>query len=253
MIRTKLLIAALLASALPFAAEALAPTAPPIVAAVADTTRPAADVALDAERKPADMLAFAGVKPGMTVVDLIPGGGYFTRLFADVVGPNGKVLPYVPDEMLKGSKDPAKALDRLNGTATGHPNVHPMHDPMLSPPPPGIADIVWTSQNYHDLHNISGADVVAFNKVMFTALKPGGVYIVLDHAAAPGSGLRDTNTLHRIDPAAVKSEVLAAGFVFDGESKVLANPADAHTLNVFDPSLRHRTDQFIYRFRKPKK
>ena len=250
MIRTKLLTVALLATALPIAARAQAPAA--ITAAVADTTRPAEDIALDPERKPAEMLAFAGVKPGMTVIDLVPGGGYFTRLFADVVGPGGKVLPYVPDEMLKGSKDPQKALDRLNGTAAGHPNVYPMHDPMLSPPPAGIADIVWTSQNYHDLHNLPAADLVAFNKVLFAALKPGGVYIVLDHAAAAGSGLRDTNTLHRIDPAVVKQEVLAAGFVFDGESKVLANPADDHTLKVFDPSLRHHTDQFIYRFRKPK-
>jgi predicted methyltransferase len=244
------LLAIVFATAFPAVQAA---TLTPIAAAVADPTRPAEDKALDAERKPAEMLEFAGVKPGMTVVDLVPGGGYFTRLFADAVGPTGKVLPYVPDEMLKGAKDPAKALDRLNGTATGHANVFPMHDPMLSPPPPGIADIVWTSQNYHDLHNIPAADLIAFNKVMFAALKPGGVYVVLDHAAAAGSGLRDTNTLHRIDPAVVKAEVLAAGFVFDGESKILANPADDHTLKVFDPALRHHTDQFIYRFRKPKR
>lgn len=249
MIRASILLATLLATAAPLAAA----VPPNIAAALADPSRPADDVKRDADRKPAEMLAFAGVKPGMTVVDLIPGGGYFTRLFADAVGPKGKVIPYVPDEMINGAKDPQKALDRLTASAAGHANASPMHDPMLSPAPANMFDVVWTSQNYHDLHNVPGADLVAFNKLMFAALKPGGVYVILDHAAAAGSGLRDTNTLHRIDPATVKQEALAAGFVFDGESKVLANPADDHTLKVFDPALRGHTDQFIYRFRKPKK
>lgn len=249
MIRTTLLASALLATALPLAAQAQTT----IAAAVADKARPAEDVALDEERKPADMLTFAGVKAGMTVEDFMPGGGYFTRLFSDVVGPKGKVIAYVPDEMIKGSRDPQKSLDRLNGLATGRANVMPFHDPLLNPPPKDMADIVWTSQNYHDLHNMKDADVVAFNKLIFQLVKPGGVYVILDHAAAAGSGTRDTNTLHRIDPAVVKQEVTAAGFVFVSESKVLANPADDHTLKVFDPSLRHKTDQFIYKFRKPKK
>ena len=89
------------------------------------------------------------------------------------------------------------------------------------------------------------------NKAIYDALKPGGIYLVLDHAAAAGSGLRDTETLHRIDPAAVKKEVLAAGFVLDGESDVLHNPQDDHTAKVFDPAIRGKTDKFIFRFRKP--
>ena len=116
---------------------------------------------------------------------------------------------------------------------------------------PAVSDIAWTSQNYHDLHDIPGADLVGFNKQIYANLKPGGLYIILDHAAAAGSGLRDTNTLHRIDPAVVKQEVTAAGFVFVSENKVLANPADDHTLKVFDPAIRGHTDQFIYKFRKP--
>ena len=117
---------------------------------------------------------------------------------------------------------------------------------------PEKADVVWTSQNYHDMHNMTTLDLAKSNKSVFDALKPGGVYLVLDHTAAAGSGVSATNTLHRIDPAVVKSEVEAAGFKFEGESKVLANPADDHTLKVFDPAIRGHTDQFIYKFRKPK-
>jgi len=241
-----LTLALLLASASAHAAQ----PGPAIATAVADPSRPASDRDRDAERKPAEMLAFAGVKPGMVVIDMLPGGGYFTRLFSDVVGPTGKVIAYVPDEMLAGHP---KALDGAKALAAdpAHKNVEALHDPALAPGPANIADVVWTSQNYHDLHNIVGLDVVAFNKVLFGSIRPGGVYIVLDHSAPAGSGLADTATLHRIDEAIVRKEVEAAGFVFDGESKLLANPADTRTLKVFDPSIRGHTDQFILRFRKP--
>lgn len=221
---------------------------PAIDAAVADTTRPAADRDRDAERKPAEMLAFAGVKPGMVVVDMLPGGGYFTRLFSDVVGPTGKVIAYVPDEMYR-----PKSLEAVTAIAAepAHANIQPEHNPALAPGPANIVDVVWTSQNYHDLHNVSGLDVIAFNKVIYASMRPGGVYVVLDHSAPAGSGLSDTSTLHRIDEATVRKEVEAAGFVFDGESKVLANPADPRTTKVFDPSIRGHTDQFVLRFRKP--
>jgi predicted methyltransferase len=217
---------------------------------VADASRPTADRERDTDRKPADMLAFAGVKPGMVVIDLLPGGGYFTRLFAKAVGPKGKVMAYVPDEVLARN---AKALDRINALAAepDYANVVATHDPMMAPGPDNVADIVWTSQNYHDLHNVPNADLVAFNKLVFRSLKPGGVYLVLDHAAAAASGLANTADLHRIDPAAVRKEAEAAGFVFAGESRVLANPADNHTLKVFDPALRGHTDQFVLKFRKP--
>lgn len=223
---------------------------PAIDAAVGDTTRPAADRDRDAERKPAEMLAFAGVKPGMVVIDMIPGGGYFTRLFSDTVGSGGKVVAYAPDEFL------AKYSKALNGATAvaaepNHKNVEVLHDPALAPGPANIADVVWTSQNYHDLHNVAGLDVVAFNKVLYSIVRPGGVYVILDHSAPAGSGTADTDTLHRIDEATVRKEVEAAGFVFDGESKVLANPADPRTNKVFDPSIRGHTDQFILRFRKP--
>jgi predicted methyltransferase len=119
--------------------------------------------------------------------------------------------------------------------------------------PPEPLDLVWTSMNYHDMHDsfFGPADLAKVNKAIFDALKPGGIYVVMDHAAAPGSGLRDTETLHRIDPAAVKKEVTAAGFVLEAESDVLHNPADKHTAKVFDPAIRGKTDKFLFRFRKP--
>lgn len=230
-------------------AYAAAPS-PAIAAAVADISRPPADRDRDAERKPAEMLEFAGVRPGMVVIDMLPGGGYFTRLFSDAVGPNGKVIAYVPEENL--ARFP-KAIDGVNAIAAepNHKNVRVEHHPLMAPWTAGSADVVWTSQNYHDLHNTPGADLVAFNKLVYNALRPGGVYVVLDHSAPAGSGLNDTRTLHRIDEAAVRKEAEAAGFVFDGESKALANPADPRTAAVFDPSIRGHTDQFVLRFRKP--
>jgi predicted methyltransferase len=117
---------------------------------------------------------------------------------------------------------------------------------------PEKLDLVWTSQNYHDVHNVPNVDVGAFNKAVFDALKPGGIYIVLDHAAEPGSGFRDTASLHRIDADAVKKEVLAAGFQFVGESNVVRNPKDDHKLAIFDKALHDKTDRFLLKFRKPK-
>lgn len=249
--------AALAASmALIAAAPASTPKVPATIAsAVADPNRPAEDTARDANRKPAEMLEFAGVTPGKTVVDLMPGKGYFTRLFAKAVGPNGHVYAWFPsdvDALLKG-KSPAILV--VTNDTVHYPNVSLIHGALAKFVTPQPVDIVWTSDNYHDFHNqnFGPVDVAAMNKAIFNSLKPGGIYIVLDHAAAAGSGLRDTNTLHRIDPAVVKQEVLAAGFKFVSQSKVLANPADDHTLQIFDKSIRGKTDQFIYKFRKPLK
>jgi len=225
-----------------------------ITRAVADPARPEADRARDAERKPAESLAFAGVHPGEKVAELLPGGGYFTRLFSLVVGPTGKVYARVrarqpqaaPDSPDPGAPIQAIAADPHYGNVVVSTNSIKE----LSLPEP--VDLVWTSQNYHDLHNFPGLDVGVFNKMVFDDLKPGGIYLILDHAAAAGSGARDTKTLHRIDPETVKAEVLAAGFKLVGGSDLLHQPGDDHTLKVFDPSIRGKTDQFIYKFRKPK-
>jgi predicted methyltransferase len=224
-----------------------------VSAAIADKARPAEDVARDANRKPADMVMFAGIKPGSIVVELIPGKGYFTRIFAKAVGPKGHVYSFVPtefDAVFKKNNIPIRS-----GSDPDYPNVTYIHASIAALPIPQLADVVWTSQNYHDLHDkfTGPIDIAAFNKAVLAALKPGGTFIVLDHAAADGSGLRDTDTLHRIDAAAVKSEVTAAGFKYVGKSDVLRNPADPRDKLVFDPSIRGKTDQFIFKFRKPKK
>lgn len=221
-----------------------------ITAAVDDSARPADDKQLDAERKPAEMLMLAHVKPGMRVMDLIPGHGYFTRLFAKAVGPKGYVYAFQPaefDAFSKGKPAPVRAV------AAEYPNVSVIDAPANSLTAPEPLDLVWTSQNYHDLHDsfAKPADLALVNKAVFNALKRGGLYVVLDHAAEKGSGLRDTETLHRIDEATVKSEVEAAGFKLSGESDALRNKDDARTLKVFDPAIRHKTDQFILIFRKP--
>ena len=226
-----------------------APVPAYVAAAVADSARPEADVKRDADRKPAEMLIFAGIKPGMKVMDMIPGGGYFTRLFAKAVGPTGYVYSYQPSELNSFSKGKPAAIFAV---AADYPNVSVIHAPINALVAPEKLDVVWTSQNYHDLHDpfFAPADTAIIDKQVYDALKPGGIFIVLDHAAEKGSALRDTNTLHRIDEAQAIKEVTAAGFKLVGESKVLRNPDDPHTANVFDKSIRGHTDQFILKFRK---
>jgi predicted methyltransferase len=251
MLRSSCILAALCLG-LACGISAGASLAPYISAAVNDPSRPDADKARDGDRKPGEMLAFSGVKRGSNVADLIPGGGYFTRLFAKAVGPKGHVYAFVPDELLKKR---ATAADGVKALAAdpGFSNVSVIDGPISDLHAPQPLDIVWTSQNYHDLHNWTSAEnLAAFNKSVFAALKPGGVFIVLDHVAASGAPANVTETLHRIDPAVVKQEVVAAGFTFEGASDVLKNSADDHTAKVFDASVRGKTDQFILKFRKPK-
>jgi predicted methyltransferase len=135
----------------------------------------------------------------------------------------------------------------------GYANVSILSDATANFHVPEKLDVIWTAQNYHDLHNpfMGPADVMALNKRFLDALKPGGVYVVIDHVAETGSGLRDTESLHRIDPVRLRQEIEAAGFLFDAQSTVLRNLADDHKSSVFDARVRGRTDQIVYRFRKP--
>ncbi len=229
---------------------------PAITAAIADAGRPDKDKAQDAARHPADLLVFAKVAPGKTVVDIWPGGGYWTRLFSVTVGPKGKVYSYVPAEIVEFKNKP---LDIAKATAAepGRSNVEAISDPLASAPPAEFldkVDVAFTFENYHDFHDsfMKGADVDAYNKAMFQIIKPGGYYVIVDHAAPVGSGLKNTEDLHRIEGAAVRAEVEKAGFKFEGESKVLANADDPKDKIVFDPSIRGKTDRFAYRFVKPK-
>jgi predicted methyltransferase len=245
--------AALALLALPVLAQTPAPT---VAAALADPGRPDKDKAQDAIRHPAELLAFAKVKPGETVMDIWPGGGYWTRLFSVAVGPTGKVISYVPAEIVAFKNKP---LDVAKAVAAepGRGNVMAFSDPLAAAPEAQyvnrLLDVAFTFENYHDLHDsfMKGADVDAFNKAVFALLKPGGYYVIVDHAAPPGSGLKHTEDLHRIDSASVRAEVEKAGFRFDGETKILANPDDPKDKIVFDPSIRGKTDRFAYRFVKP--
>lgn len=249
-------LAALIAMSLSAGVVAKSPEATPkipsyVTAAVADPARKD-DAANDDRRKVAQLMAFSEVKPGQKVLELIPGSGYFTRVFSAVVGPTGHVYVVWPNEYAKESETDAAASVTLSKDPH-YANVSVLNQPANQLSSPEQVDVVFTSQNYHDYPDkfMGKVDPVAFDKQVFNALKPGGLFVIVDHVAEAGSGMRDTDTLHRIDPAIVKKQVEAAGFKFEGESNVLRNPADPHNIKVFDKSIRGHTDQFVYRFRKP--
>ncbi|MBN9587564.1 MAG: hypothetical protein BGN85_11740 [Alphaproteobacteria bacterium 64-11] len=253
MTRISLLLAG---AALLAASTALAPAATvtaKMTAAVADPARPEADKARDQNRKPAEMLAFAGVTPGKVVVDLLPGAGYFTRIFARAVEPGGHVYAYFGtqyDARLKSQgKDPDNQFADLKAT---YPDLGVIHAPLDQFATPQKVDVVWTSLNYHDMHNKPyDTDVGKVNKAIYDALKPGGYYIIVDHRAAADAPDDVTETLHRIKESTVKSEVEAAGFKLVDEGKELANPADNHSEKVFESDIRGHTDQMMLKFQKP--
>jgi predicted methyltransferase len=232
---------------------ALPDVAAALAAAVADSSRPDSDTARDADRKPEQTLAFSGIKPRDQVADYVADSGYFTRLFSSVVGSNGHVYAVEPTAFFKFEHF-VKAVAELQGYAVTHPNVTVTTAAALEGLKfPEKLDLFWISRNYHDLHDdfMGPVDIAAFNKAVYRALKPGGVYVILDHSAAPGAPGNVTETLHRIESSTVRREVEAAGFKFDSESSILANPADPRTAKVFDPTIRGHTDQFILKFRKP--
>ena len=221
-----------------------------ITAALADKARPEADVKRDAARHPGELLAFAGVKPGDKVADFMMGGGYFTDILSPAVGPKGKVYAYQSSEFIAFR---AAYGDEQKTAVAGRDNTVALTGPLSAAGLPDGLDLVLTVQNYHDLHlkPFPPGTAAGVNAQVFKALKPGGVYLVVDHAAAAGAPVTVADTLHRIDPAIVKQEVTAAGFKFEGESPILRDSADDHTVNVFGPAIRGKTDQFVYKFRKP--
>jgi len=244
--------ALLLAAALPLARSA---DSPPdyVTQAIADAARPAEQVELDAWRKPADAIAFSGLKPGDRVADFMSGNAYFTRIFSRVVGAQGHVYAFLPAQQLAHCAPQETEGTRAVQADARFANVTVLVDAADRFAAPEPLDMVWTAQNYHDLHDsfMQPIDIAAFNRAIFRALKPGGVFLVIDHLAAAGSGLRDTGTLHRIDAEAIRTEVTAAGFILEARSDQLRNPEDTHLLPVFDPAIQHRTDQIVYKFRKP--
>jgi predicted methyltransferase len=224
-----------------------------IARALADPDRPPEERAQDAARKPGELLAFAGVRPGQRVADFMSGGAYFTRLFSRAVGETGRVYAFLPEEQLKNCAPAETAGTRAIAHDSRYPNVSVLTGSVERMQPPEALDLVWTSLNFHDLYDsfMGPANVPHVTRSMFNALKPGGVLLVVDHVAQSGSGVRDTETLHRIDPNAIIDALEGAGFRLERRSELLRNPADEHQLPVFDPAIRGRTDQVVLRFRKP--
>lgn len=245
---TRILLATALLGAI--SCPALAAALPGNIAAAAADPRRAESAKNDAVRHGPAIVAFAGVKPGARVIDLIPGGGYWTRLLAAAVGPRGHVYAVWPNEYVKVDGEDFAPYKKL---AAVYPNVSILEQPAAQLSAPEKVDLIFTSQNYHDYPDkfMGRIDPASLNRSAFAALKPGGIYLIIDHAGRSGTGLTETDTLHRIDPATVRSQVQAAGFKFVGESKLLASPTDDKSKNVFDKAVRGHTDQFIYKFRKP--
>jgi len=227
-----------------------------IEAALASTQRPDADRAQDEPRKAAEFLEFLGVGPGQTVLDAFAAGGYYTELLARIVGDSGRVIAY---------NNPPYANFAAKGIAARYadgrlPNVEQLTVAVdqLELAPASLDAAIFV-MSYHDLYwrptdgSWPPTDPRQLLGALYGALKPGGVIVVQDHVAAPGGDPSEVvDKLHRIDPATVRRDFEATGFEFAGESSMLAHPDDDHTLQVFDPSVRGHTDQFVFRFRKPR-
>lgn len=221
-----------------------------LAAALASADRPAEDKARDADRKPAALMQFFGVEPGMTTVDIIALGGYVTEVLSVAVGPEGKVYAQNPPIALQlrdglYAKEITERLanERLKNVVRVDADL-----PASAQIAPGSVDVAITAMNYHDVRNRNPTDGVAFLRAIYTMLKPGGVLGVTDHVGNDGA---DNAKLHRIPKHFLLEDAKAAGFAIDGESDLLAHPADDHTRMVFDPTLRGKTDQFVIRLRKP--
>jgi predicted methyltransferase len=207
------------------------------------------------QSKQSELVRFARVEAGSTVIDVYPGGGDWTRLFSDIVGAEGRVYSFVPAEVAHFKNDPVGLMRNL-ADEPGRGNVDAVSaDLTAMAQVTQPADVVWLHLFYHDLHTplmqTRGATAAAFNRAVYDGLKPGGVYVIVDHAAGAGAGAGDAPTLHRIEPVAVREEVEAAGFVLDTQSALLANEDDPHALKVFDPAIKGETDRFAYRFIRP--
>lgn len=220
-----------------------------IAAAVADPARPASNRAMDEGRRPAAVLAFAGFKRGDVIADYQAGGGYYSELLADVVGPAGRVYAVSQPNFWEA--------DTWRPLLAAHPNVLPLIAPGNALDlAPGSMDGIFAHLVYHDLYWVSEKyqhprlDVDRVLAGWYAALRPGGTVVIIDHAANPGDPRETVEKFHRIDPAVVRADMARAGFVLEAESDVLRRSEDRHEVGVFDPSVRSKTDRFVMKFRK---
>jgi len=232
------------------AAQPAAPTADPVTAAVKDASRIAEARARDPFRHPAEILAFAGVKPGDTVVEIVPGAGYDTALLSRVVGPSGKVYAVDSERLFEYMPSLRESFPKFM-EADPRENVEYSVQRLDALSMPAQVDFFWMSLFYHDTVWL-GVDRAAMNRYIYEHLKPGGVYLVVDHHAAAGAGDAVTRDIHRIDAEQVRREVEAAGFRLAAMSDALMNMKDPRDVSVFDDALRGRTDRFVYKFVKPR-
>ena len=254
MLRTAIVTLALLAGqpALAQHAHKATDASQAVTKALADPARPATDRARDIARQPAALLAIAGIEPGDKVADFIMGGGYWTRILAKTVGPAGKVYAYQPAEFI--SFRAAYATDQ-DAAVKGYANVVPSRDSLGTVAFPEPLDAIVTVQNWHDLHLKQSPPGFAASlaKRLYGMLKPDGVLLVVDHVGTPSPApFAVADSLHRGDAPATKAEIESAGFRLVAESPLYANAADPHTASAFDPSIRGKTDQFVYKFVKPR-
>ena len=252
--RISILLAALLVSAAPAAAKPAMPSSP-IAAAVADAAHRSADnVKLDAGRKPAQVLAFLGFRPGMRVSDPFGGNLYWAEITAPVVGPKGRVTIWEPRQFYD-----QEGYDKFTAFKAAHPNAWMRVSPFEAPDLPASSyDFMLINLDYHDVYwesaknGVVKMDPDAWLKSIYAAMKPGAVVGVIDHVANPGDTRETVQKIHRIDPATVKADFKRAGFKLEAESQMLRNPADDHSLLVFNPAIRGKTDRFVFKFRKPR-
>ena len=223
-----------------------------IRAAIADVSRPAADRKADVHRKPAELLHFSGLRPGNRVADLMPGRGYLTRVLSGAVGDHGRVFSIYPTLFADAKPENVAAMKTL--VAEPHyANTSLSIQPIENIAPAEPVDCAWIALNYHDVYGRAGeATAAQLATRVFAALKPGGTFIVIDHAAKAGRGGRDANTLHRIEAATIIEQAEAAGFALEDRSDLLANGDDNHTEPVFTAELSGNTDKFVLKFCKPR-
>lgn len=252
--RKSIILVALALGAASMPAAAAAPS-PPIAAAVQSSTRSTDNVKLDESRKPAELLSFLGLKSGMHVIDLFGGNRYWSEIMAPVVGPKGHILVWEPTQFYQDDTKTSFA-EFMAKTPNVSIVASPFEEPNL---PKNAADFVLLNLDYHDTYwqnakyGIPRMEPAAFVKTVYDAMKPGAVIGVIDHVAAANDDTRATvEKLHRIDPAVVKADFERAGFVLAGTSDLLRNPADDHSLIVFDPKIRGKTDRFVFKFKKPR-